>query len=147
MTATAFNGSDRIPLARGQILGALHHVAHALLGGKLKAQVELISSNGFCGMTDTLGATKSLRGITPQKNPPLSIQQQERVSESTQTEAIASPCLQIGGESAGLLESEVGECFGLFTCWSYQEEQSRLATTRRGVGGLLRLHCGMLSGW
>jgi len=29
-------------------------------------------------MTDTLGATKSLRGITPRKNPPLSIQQQGR---------------------------------------------------------------------
>ena len=80
MTATTFDGGERFPLARGQVLGPLHYVGSALLGSKLEAQVELISSNGFCGMTDTLGATKALRGIPPRKNPSLSIQQQERVS-------------------------------------------------------------------
>ena len=70
MATTAFNGGDRFPLAVGQVLGALHYLGSALLGSKLEAQVELISSNGFCGMTDTLGATKSLRGITPQKTRP-----------------------------------------------------------------------------
>ena len=76
MTATTFDGGERFPLARGQVLGPLHYVGSALLGSKLEAQVELISSNGFCEMTDTLGATKSLRGILTRKNPPLSIQQQ-----------------------------------------------------------------------
>ena len=70
MTATTFDGGERFPLARGQVLGPLHYVGSALLGSKLEAQVELISSNGFCGMTDTLGATKSLRGTTPQKPAP-----------------------------------------------------------------------------
>ena len=58
MTATTFDGGERFPLARGQVLGPLHYVGSALLGSKLEAQDELISSNGFCGMTDTLGGNK-----------------------------------------------------------------------------------------
>ena len=57
------------------------------------------------------------------------------------------PCVQLSGESTGLLEEEVGGCFGLFTCWSYQAEQSRQAIIYQGLGGLLRLHCEMLEGW
>ena len=57
------------------------------------------------------------------------------------------PCVQLRGESTGLLEQEVGECFGLVSCLRHQAEQSRQATIRRGLGGLLRLHCEMLSGW
>ena len=43
------------------------------------------------------------------------------------------PCVQLGGESAGLLESGVGGSSAQFTCWSYQAEQSRQAIIRRGL--------------
>ena len=50
------------------------------------------------------------------KNPPLSIQQQGLI-RSWQTHM---PCVQLSGESAGLLEQEVGECFGLVSCLRHQ---------------------------
>ena len=57
------------------------------------------------------------------------------------------PRVQLRGESTGLLEQEVGECFGLVSCLRYQAGKSRRAIIYQGLGGLLRLHCEMLEGW